>query len=455
MEDLQIKARKITANLKNTFPKFINTIQTVTLQLENRFQGITDKEEALNLVKIWISSEQMIKENWDVAFLLSNYKMEKRDTLRDFAKNILSVNTEDKEEMYQIFGMIQMRNVDYEVRTRLLKYYRKAYGTKTFFKKVVQTINVDNVQERITRNEYFLLIHQDLQRLEEKYRVPIANAKNEEELKNAWANYQKYLSLTFYFLTLTKDDDMVPILENVSGIPFRNEIIEVVENELNLTKLELFEKYELTEYHYFFYYVIKIFENADDKDSLKFKSTVAGLNQANDWLGQFMEIEENIPKLSNKEAEEIECLNIFFPKKIADYLDLKEIDGKRHELTVLYKSAVNKKVTNSTTNRRTNGVKNRAEYLRSVKQSTRNKGLEIHKDLVKGNSIIEISQKFGLSKPAVYKQLYAYYYYRLYNTRENRKLNLSEEELQKLVCTKHNINAKHLQSAIKKFNKNQ
>ena len=80
MEDLNLKAKEITTNLKSVSPRTVNTIQTVVDQLEYRFKDIFDEEEALNLVKIWISNEQLVKENWDVAFLLSNYKMEKSNT---------------------------------------------------------------------------------------------------------------------------------------------------------------------------------------------------------------------------------------------------------------------------------------------------------------------------------------------------------------------------------------
>ncbi|MGF2160447.1 hypothetical protein ACQUE0_12100, partial [Enterococcus avium] len=204
MDELKSKAEKITNELINFYSavemngrivNLNNTIQTVEERVNLRFKDITEKNEAIELVKLWISDEESTQKNWDVAFLLSRNQVEDTFIIQELAYRYLGLNTEDKNELYEIFGLLPIRYADYEVRKRLLRYYRKAYTTRTFFKKNIQTIKVDNVQEDVSKENYFLLLRQDLQHLEDKFRVAVAHSEG-KELDKAWKNYQNYLSIT-------------------------------------------------------------------------------------------------------------------------------------------------------------------------------------------------------------------------------------------------------------------
>ena len=456
MDELKMKAEKITSELINFYSaveidgrilNLNNAIQTVEERINLRFKDVSDEQEAIELVKLWIRDEDSTKRNWDVAFLLSRYQVEDTFIIQELAYKYLGLNTENKNELYEIFGLLPVRYADYELRKRLLRYYRKAYSTRTFFKKGIQTIKVDNIQEEITKENYFLLLRQDLQHLEDKFRVGIAHEEDEKKLDKAWKNYQKLLSITYYVLLWTETEKrLLSILENISGVPYNRLVMEEFGEKLKELNFELYQKHSVSEYQLYYFYVIQILLNLDDKKS---ECVLSAIKQADKWMEEYDLIEKKLKSFSNKEAEEIECLNIFFPKKMVSLLKTTEADGKRYELTLLYKDSLMKKASKSTKLRRNDGVKKRTEFLKSNKESTKNAGKKIYDKLQKGISIKKISEELGISRETAYKRLYAYHH-KIYTQEKKKKENihLNVDELQKLVCEKYQIKENHLLKAI-------
>ncbi|ALS38479.1 DNA-binding CsgD family transcriptional regulator [Enterococcus rotai] len=461
MDKLNVRAKQITADLikicsKVEFDEKVvnlnNAIQILEARIELRFEEIEDEQEAIELVKIWINSEKSVQENWDVAFLLSRYRVEDTSIMQELAYKYLGLDTSDKNLLYEIFGLIPIRYADYEVRRRLLRYYRKAYTTRTFFKKDSQTIKVDNVQEEVTKTEYLLLLRQDLQHLEDKFRVPLAHQVDEKEIDKVWEGYLNYLSITYYVLLMTETEErLLIILENLSGIPYNSLGMEEFGKQLKEFNHELYQKYSVTAYHLYLFYVIQLLSKFDSNKNYYILSAI---NQANQWMEEYELIENKLSHLSNKQAKELDCLTIFFPEKVANFLKLKEVDSKRYELTVLFKAALSKSSSSSTKLRRAVGVLKRNEHLKSKKESTKNAGEKIHKELLKGNSIKGIADKLGIKRETVYKRLYAYYY-KIYAKEEKKveNIHLNQDEIQKLLCETHQIRMNHLTGAIKRFGK--
>ena len=456
MDELKVKAEKITDTLTNFYSSveidgrilnLNNAIQTVEERINLRFENVTDEQEAIELVKQWISNEESTKRNWDVAFLLSRNQVEDTFEIQEMAEKYLGLDTSDKNRLYKIFGLLSVRYSDYEVRRRLLRYYRKAYSTRTFFKKNVQTIKVDNFQEKITKENYFLLLRQDLQHLEDKFRVGIAHEKDEKKLDKAWMNYQKYLSITYYVLLWTETEKrLLSILESISGIPYEHSEIERIGEHLRNTDYELLKKYSASEYPLYLSQVIATLSESDD---VKDNHVLLAIRQASRWMVEYESIEKNLKSISNEQAKEIECLSIFFPNAVSNFLRLNEVAGKRYELTLLYKDSLSKKVSKSTKLRRNDGVKKRTEFLKSKKESTKNAGQKIYDKLQKGNSIKKVAKEFGISRETAYKRLYAYCH-KIYTQekKEKENIHLTVDELQKLVCEKYQIKENHLLKAI-------
>ena len=148
-------------------------------------------------------------------------------------------------------------------------------------------------------------------------------------------------------------------------------------------------------------------------------------------MDEYESIEKKLKSLSNEQAKGIGCLSIFFPNIMSNFLRLNEADGKRYELTLLYKDSLAKKSSKSTRLRRNDGVKKRTEFLKSKKESTKNKGQKIYDKIQKGNSIKKVSEEFEISRETAYKRLYAYYH-KLYTKEKNKKenINLNVDELQ-------------------------
>lgn len=175
-------------------------------------------------------------ENWDVAFLLSRYKTAEESKQ---AKKYLGIDTLNKEILYKKIGLLNMRYANYEVRKRVLRYYRKTFGTKQFYKGESTNVRIDNLTREIPNYEYLLMLLQDLKNLEDKYRIPMAHAKNEKQLEKAWENYGKYLVFTFYIMLLIEDIDnkgyrMMTILNNLSKVPIdEKEIENIYEDKLS------------------------------------------------------------------------------------------------------------------------------------------------------------------------------------------------------------------------------
>ncbi|MBL1228018.1 hypothetical protein IW492_02080 [Enterococcus sp. BWB1-3] len=462
MDELKIKAEKITNELikfcsavevNGRILNLNNAIQTVEQRIELRFEGLEDKQEAIELVKIWISDEESVQKNWDVAFLLSRYQVEDTYTIQNLSMRYLGLDTSDKNKLYDIFGLLSMRYVDYEVRKRLLRFYRKAYSTRTFFKKSNQTIKVDNVQEEITKEGYLLLLNQDLQHLEDKFRVPIAH-KEGKELEQAWKKYQTYLSITYYIVLWREQEEkrLIPILENVSGIPYNPMIVEEFGEKLKEVNLVLYQNHFVSDYQLYLFYVTTVLESSENS---KDKTILNAIKQAGKWMLEYEVIENKLSSLSNKEAQRIDCLTVFFPNLISKFLGLKEADGKRYELTVLYKESLVKSSSKSTKQRRTDGVKKRSEFLNSKKASTKNSGDKIYQKLLKGYSIAKVSKEFQISRETAYKHLYAYYF-KIFSQERKKKENthLNEKELLEIVCEKYKFKENHLLNAIKRYDNN-
>ena len=460
MDELMVKAEKITNELINFYSavemngrtvNLNNTIQTVEERVNLRFKDITDKNEAIELVKLWISDEESTQKNWDVAFLLSRNQVEDTFIIQELAYRYLGLNTEDNYELYEIFGLLPVRYADYEVRKRLLRYYRKAYTTRTFFKKNIQTIKVDNVQEDISKENYFLLLRQDLQHLEDKFRVAVAHSEG-KELDKAWKNYQNYLSITYYVLLCSETEKrLLSILENISGVPYNSLVMEEFGKKIKEINLGLYQKYSVTDYNLYLFYVVQILSNLDSE---KNKYVLSAIRQASMWMEEFESIEKKLYRLSNKQAKEIECLNIFFPDVITGLLRLDEADAKRYELTVLFRESLQNSSSKSTKKRRAEGIKKRNLFLTSKKNATKNAGKKIYQKLLKGCSIKKIAEELNISRETAYKQLYAYYF-KLWTQEVNKKENnhLNEIELKKLVCEKYKIKENHLSKSIKKYEK--
>ncbi|MBO0421456.1 hypothetical protein [Enterococcus plantarum] len=460
MENIKLKADRITSFINATYKNAIingkkinlsNTLAYLEDRIDLRFKDVKTSQEAIELVKIWTSSEKLIKENWDVAFLLSSYQVEDTYRLQKKAAQYLEIDISDKEKLYQIVGLLNIRYANYEVRRRLLRYYRKAFGSRTFFRKDTLSLKIDNCYEEVMVRDYFYQLRNDLMNLEDKYRVAIAHAKNDLKKERAWKKYGKYLSLTFFILLLTDDIDkkeyrMISILSNLSGISYDNDFI----NKLRESVLEAGR--EINRYTIFYKVVIK---SLSLKQSIKNQVISEAIKKGTQWRTEYVSKYREYSKLTNKEAKEQECLIIFFPVKIVEYLQLSELDAKRYELTVLYKAALNRESSNTTKNRRIDGIKKRIDYLSSVKSKTKNEGEKLHKKIISANekgeklTISKLSAINKISRETVYKKLYAYYY-RCYAREKRKNSNWDENELLTYVSELYNIDNELLLKSIVK-----
>lgn len=464
MKDTELKAQKITDSLIEFYSSLEkgnrnNAIQNVEERLQLRFKDIHSKKEAIELVKYWISNEEKVKENWDVAFLLTQYKVENglENRMQDLAQKVLGLDTSDKQVLYQVFGELSIRYSSFEVRKRLLRYYRKAYGTRTFFKKDNQTITVDNVLETIDVYNYFILLKQDMAHLEDKYRIPIAHAKNKSELEKAWEAYLRYLSITFYILLLTeKWDKLLLIIENLTGVSFDEENAKLVAEEIGMSSEILEDNTTSAKVLLYLSMVAKAYENQID---VKKVNILLALFRGHSWFEKYHEAEEEnlLKKLSNKEAQKLDYLKIFFQSEIVDYLNLYYADAKKYELTCLFNAANRRKSSKEATRQRIAGSQKRSEFLTLQKKHTKNMGKKFHNLLTetgkkgKKSSITELSKQYKISRQAIYNQLYAHYL-EIYKKEKNKKdnQNLNEEELFNLVCEKYKIKPKLLINSLEK-----
>lgn len=463
MKNIKLKSLKITSFINTTYKNAVingkktnltNTLAYLEDRIDLRFKDVKTSQEAIELVKIWTSTEKLIKENWDVAFLLSNYQVEDTYRLQERAIKYLNIDTTNKGYLFESIGVLNVRYANYEVRRRLLRYYRKAFGSRTFFKKDSLNLKIDNSYEEVMVRDYFYQLRNDLMNLEDKYRVAIAHAKNDREKERAWKKYGKYLSITYFVLLLTDDIDkkeyrMISVLSNLSGAPYDGDFI----NSLRESVLELGR--EVNRYTIFYKVAIRFLEL---KKNLKNQTILKAIEQGTRWRTEYVENHKEYSRLANKLAKQHDCLIIFFPDKIAEYLQLNEIEAKKYELTVLYKASLQQKSSNTTKNRRIDGVKKRKDYLSSVKSKTKNEGEKLHKKIISANAkgeqvtISKLSAINKISRETVYKKLYAYYY-RCYAREKRKNSNWDENELLTYVCELYNIDNELLLKSIVKNDK--
>lgn len=460
MKNLNKKAKYITDEVNEYFKSVTingknknlsNNLETITERINKRFSTLKSNDEAIELVKIWTSSEQLMMENWDVAFLLSRYETAEESKL---AKEYLGIDTLDKENLYEKIGLLNMRYANYEVRKRVLRYYRKAFGTKQFYKGDYTNVRIDNLNRKIPNHEYLLMLLHDLKNLEDKYRIPIAHAKNEKQLEGAWKDYGDYLLISYYSLLLTHDIAkeeyrMMMILSNLSNVPIDKKAINCIyENKIS-------KKIDANKYLIFFEIVV---DCLDEKNSLESRTISKAIKRAR-LLITFFELEyKKLLALTKKDACKMPFLWIFFQEQLSIFLDLKEVDAKKYELTALYKASISNGSSKSTKNRRIDGVKKRSVHLRTVKDRTIKDGQKLHEKFLEKKSKVEkysftqLCKDYAISRETGYKRLYSYYY-SVYKKAENKNKGLSEKGIVNKVCTDENIKEKDMVKAINKMRK--
>lgn len=220
-------------------------------------------------------------------------------------------------------------------------------------------------------------------------------------------------------------------------------------------KINSVKKIKINRYSIYF---SKVIEELKKRDNLESQTIYKAIVGATALKLIFEKDYKDLCKLSKKEACKTSALLIFFQEQLSMFLNLKEVDAKKYELTALYKASISNNSSKSTKNRRIDDVKNRSIHLKAVKDATIGAGQKLHKKLLRENSrekkysFTQLCKDNRISRETGYKRLYSYYY-SIYKKVGNKNKDLSYKEIINKVCMDEHIKEKDMVKAINKMGK--
>lgn len=198
-EDLKKRAHEISAKIEADWKAHSRRFDYLFECAVHRYLGL-NAEEATELTKIWL---QHPNQNIDVALMVSDYNGVGEDQpLRTFFRDTFGWNLSDKDDLFERFGEVPIRQAIFVMREQNLIYQRNLVNKLDLSEKNSSNRYFRNFTNFIDRPEYGNILLADLSSLEPKFREALGSGNLSDEER-----YKYFLKLSYSALLLADSFD--------------------------------------------------------------------------------------------------------------------------------------------------------------------------------------------------------------------------------------------------------